>query len=106
MVFVNLNDEILFKLLFDLAQLFAGVAAVLLMLLRLFRSMRNRGSSIYSLTGAIQLALMITDVLLLFDHSLARRTLLIFTGLNALLGVYILTDICKRNKRKLKELRV
>jgi hypothetical protein len=96
MVFVNLKDEILFVLLFVITQLFAGIAAVLLILLRLFRFIRIRGSFIYSLTGMIQLALLITDILLLFDHNLARRTILVFTGQNALLGICILTDTYKR----------
>jgi hypothetical protein len=106
MVFVNLKDEILFALLFVISQLFAGGAAVLLILLRLIRILKDRSSFIYSLTGTIQMALMITDVLLLFDHNLARSTMLVFTGLNALLGIYILTDTCKRNKRTIRDLRV
>ncbi len=106
MVFVNLKDEILFALLFAITQLFGGIAAVLLILLRLTRIMRNRRSFIYSLTGRIQLALLITDILLLFDHSLIRRTILAFTGLNALLGICMMTNVYKQNKRDINNLRV
>jgi hypothetical protein len=101
MVFVNLKNERVFVLLFIIAQLFAGISAVLLILLRLTRIMKNRGSFIYSFTGAIQLALFITDILLLFDHSLARRIMFVFSGLNALLGVSILTDTYSRNKKNI-----
>jgi hypothetical protein len=104
MLFVDLKDEVLFALLFVITQLFAGTAAVLLILLRLLRIMKNSSSFFYSLAGTIQLALMITDILLLFDQSLVRRTMLVFTGLNALLGIWILTDAYKRNKRKINEL--
>jgi hypothetical protein len=106
MVFVNLEDEILFALLFAITQLFAAIAAVLLILLRFTRIMRYRSSFVYSLAGKVQLALLITDILLLFDHSLARKTILVFTALNAILGIFILTDAYKRNKRNIKELRV
>jgi hypothetical protein len=56
------------------------------------------------LTGTIQMALMVTDILLLFDHCMIRGTILVFIGLNALLGIIILTDEHKRNKRRLREL--
>src|ERR1700722_7500747 len=106
MVFINLKDETLFVLLFAIPQLLAGTAAVLLIFLRFFRLMRDRGLFIYSLTGAIQLALMITDIMLLFDHSLVRKTIVFFTGLNGILGIYILTESYKRKKKKIEELRV
>jgi hypothetical protein len=98
MAFFNLKDASLFALVFVFTQLFAGLCAVLLILMRLTRIINNRSSFIYCLTGTFQLALFITDILLLFDHSLTRRAILIFIGLNGLLGICILTDIRMRRR--------
>jgi hypothetical protein len=106
MEYVNQKDKILFVLLFVITQLFAGITAVILILLRFFRFVRNRNSFFYSLTGSILLALLITDSLLLFDHTLVKRTILVFAGLNALMGIIILADVYKGNKRRINELRV
>jgi hypothetical protein len=95
MAFFNLKDESLFALVFAFTQLFAGLAAILLILLRLARVVKNRNSFLYCLTGTFQLALLITDIGLLFDHNLAKRTIFIFAGLNVLLGICILTDMSK-----------
>jgi hypothetical protein len=100
MAFFNLKDESLFALVFVFTQLFAGLGAGLLILLRLTRLINNRNSFLYYLTGTFQLALLITDIGLLFDHSLTKRSIIIFTGLNVLLGICILTDITGRSGRR------
>lgn len=96
--FYNLRDEGLFAIVFVFTQLFAGLVAVLLILGRLIRLMKNRRSFFYFLTGTFQVALVIMDILLVFDHNMTRRSLLFFTGLNAFLGTCIFADIYNDNR--------
>jgi hypothetical protein len=99
MVWFTVKDETFFLLLFVITQLFAGLSAVILILLRFTRIMKTKSSCIYAWTGAIQLTLTGTDLLLLFDHSLVTLTILVFTGLNAFFGIGILADEHKQHKK-------
>jgi hypothetical protein len=99
------KEGVLLIILFVVVEIFVVLTTWLLILLRLFRVFKNRGSWIYYLTGTIQIFLAMTDAaLLVLNKDMTRMSLFIFLGLNALLGICIFIDIygkpeSERNRR-------
>jgi hypothetical protein len=91
--FLMMSDHVLMVLVFIFAQVIMNMAAFFMILFRLIRIVKNKSSFIYCLTGIFQIFLAVMDILLLFNRSLIKQSLLIFLGINLFLGTCIFADI-------------
>jgi hypothetical protein len=71
--------------------------------MRVTRVLRDANNWIYWLTGTFQNLLVVTDIILFFvKRDVTKISLVIFIGLNLMLGLIISIDINNSSKRELE----
>jgi hypothetical protein len=98
---LNPHDFILQMLGFIFLQITMVLTSAGLILLRLTSLFKHGGTWIYYFSGTIQFGLCVTDIiLLLFNRSIIKSSLLIFLALNSILAAIIFYDIYKASYAK------
>jgi hypothetical protein len=94
LIILNHHDVALMMLGFAFLQITMCSASVCLILLRVISLLKNKNAWFYYFSGTMQAGLCITDItLLLLNHSIIKSSLIIFSGLNAVLATIIFYDI-------------
>jgi hypothetical protein len=100
LIILNQHDLALMMVGFVFLQIAMGLTSACLILLRIISLLKNRNAWFYYFSGTIQAGLCVTDIILLFNQSIIKSSLMIFLGLNAVLAAIIFYDIYKASYAK------